>query len=279
MEFHYDIGSIQIRGGGYEFCVQKNIPFCVGTEGCVESFVYNVKCFFEQEYNKVDIIIVTPRVSEAYSAVVEELVIELYQRYNVLYMVVNDYGFLFQIQKYNWKNIILGRTLIRSLSFTPWHKQIVADENETMKQNIMGYNIVHRSKIKLFLDMGVVGVELCQNPYLDETVRFLHENGIKTWLHYNTIIGAIGRTCIYKRHYNAYQKNCCELCANKLEFKISKVWTGRSTEEIDQELMGIDTIPPYFCKENVVYYVVDDTYIPKEIDALIYDCEIYVSKV
>lgn len=60
---------------------------------------------------------------------------EFIKVFNVESIVVNDYGLLYRISKTEGliSEIILGRTLIRTIEDTPWYRLIVESEQEEVK--------------------------------------------------------------------------------------------------------------------------------------------------
>lgn len=228
----------------------------VGTEGCVHKFCECLEALLNSDCMNQIIHLVSPRIPNKYMDRVIDYLEKVREQYNVESIVVNDYGLLYRMKTLGMKyqEIILGRTLVRSLAYTPWSNYIIRDEGDSIKENLLAANIFHKSKIEFFRQYNITGVELCSSPLLKETIEMVHENNIKAYVHLNTIIATIGRTCPIVRMKETSVGECQHLCNECYKVKLNKVWGVNKFmyQEPTQQIK--DLIPDYLVKENVVYY-------------------------
>lgn len=254
----------------------EDIIIGIGSEGCVCKFCSIMDELLqiqhkEDELLKYKIRIITPRVPEKYSDRVIKCISDAIMKFNIDSVVINDYGILYGIKNMIKKEIplIIGRTLMRSLEYVPWSAYMLRHEEEEVKKNLLIPNILHSSKLELFKKFNIVGTELCATMEASTYIDVLQKKGIKVFVHYNTIIGSLGRTCPVVRINNAKIGECVDLCDSYLEVELNKSWGANKSINQDRNL---DIIPKYQCVGNAVYYYKNDNEFQYEIcDGVIYD--------
>lgn len=249
--------------------MDKQHRIAVGTEGCVNKFCKELMEMVEnvREINS-PLTLVTPRVNEIYFEFCIATIVRFCEKYNVEYIVVNDYGVLNRLNNYGYKNIVLGRTLVRSLSYTPWSEYILRDESDNAKDNLQMFNIIHKEKYEFYKKMGIIGFELCYSPKLEEGILKLRNEGFKVFYHSKDIIATLGRTCPISRIYGEEASRCNEKCSKVYKIRLNKVWGANKFMYDEPKAKTRGMVPTYYSIENVVYYKNPSTYIP-EVDVVV----------
>lgn len=244
-----------------------------GTEGCVNKFCKSMEELLTTDLKLKDIHIVTPRIPDKYMEKTVRYIEEVKEKYGIESIVINDYGLLYKLKGIGMKfnEVIIGRTLIRSLAYVPWGNFIIRDENDSMKENLLMANIFHKSKIEFFKEYDVTGVELCQSPLLKETIEILHENNMKAYVYHNTVIATIGRTCPIVRMKKTTAVDCEHLCDTCYKVELDKVWGVNKFMYQDPSQEVRDLVPDYMLKENVVYYITKSPVAEDTADYIIFD--------
>ncbi len=268
----------EIRGTntdfGYDYKIVDSIRF--GTEGCVNKFCYIMSELLGRQLDLEFINIVTPRIPEAYTNQVFDLIVKLDEKYKINSIVINDLGLLYRLKMagLSFNEIIIGRTLVRSVSYVPWGDYITRDESEEVKRNLLMINMYHKSKLELLKNFNVTGVELCFFPLIDEAIEYLHDNGFMVYVHDKSIIASIGRTCPIVRMNNCMASKCEGLCDNSLNIKLSKTWGVNKImfQEPSDEVKKL--YPNFLLHENVVYHFYNSSVSQESLekaDVIVYD--------
>lgn len=256
-----------------QFVATHNELLGVGSERCVHKFCSELKDLLaldrtNKKIGELNFRIVSPRVPEAYVDSVIKYMKEVNDKFNVESIVINDYGILNRLKHIKNFNLqlILGRTLIKSLEYVPWSDYILRNEDENVKRNLLLPNIYHLSKLELFSKFNVEGVELCATPSTEASIIWLKEKGMKVFVHFNTVIAAIGRTCPTARIYKAKIDKCINMCDKDLTLKLKENWGSNC-------VVKTDIVPTYHCIGNTVYYYKENNKLfPYELsDGVIYD--------
>lgn len=249
-----------------------NLRMSIGTEGCAKKFCHDMEeiLSLDEDFN-FELTLVTPRVGEELFYRLVGLIHKICHRYIIKYIVVNDYGVLNELQKSTYENIIIGRTLIRSLAYVPWCENLVVDETPKVKLNLFLPSIVHNAKIEFFKNYHIYGVELCATPLLEMAVNWLNANDVKIFYHYNTTISSIGRTCPYTRLMNNSVTECNYQCSEMLNVKLCQIWNAHSCLYEEKDVPSEFIIPEFFNIENVLYHITkNDEVFSLDVDTVCY---------
>lgn len=258
----------------------NGIVLGIGSEGCVHKFLFEVNKLLEivtenKSLSDLKYRIVTPRVPTKYMDRVAIAIKKMISTLEIDTIVINDYGVMYRLCKVeNIRTpVILGRTLIRSVEYVPWHNYILRDEEEGVRDAILLPNIIHTEKIALFKDYNVKGVELCATKNNARSIKLLKKEGFATYIHYNSIIATIGRTCPVIRMEQKEVDTCQELCNHFLDVNLNKIWGANNLLYIEPTDDARRIIPPYKCIGNVIYYDsnIDEDFPFAECDGLIFD--------
>ncbi len=271
--------NIEIRGIEPKAMVDRPLNgevIGIGSEGCVNKFCYYMKELItlsgtKGKYKDHKIRLVSPRVPEAFTDIVTEYVKSAVETFNIESIVINDYGLLSRLHNEGVRKtpFILGRTLVRSLEYAPWSEYIVRFEEDEVQKNLLIPSIFHSAKLELLNKYNVVGTELCPTRTVGEFIPALKSKGLKVYMHYNTVIASMGRTCPVVRILGAKVGECMHLCDSSVDVKISKGWGLKQTAD-NSNITGI--APLYKCVGNAVYYLVNSSHTPFELcDSVIFD--------
>lgn len=252
----------------------KNEIIGVGSEGCVHDCINKFKALMDlspkHDKTKISFRLITPRIPEKYMDVMLRWIKRLTSELNVHSIVINDYGLLYKINKENFIfcNIILGRTLIRTLEDIPWNDLIIESESKEMKQAIVRSNIMHLEKINLFKSYNVSGVELSPVKSNERIIDELHKCGLQCFIHYNNEIATIGRTCPRLRIANFKGEKCFLECDKVI---IMELVNPYGAYEYSGELQNI--YPTLYNVNNVIYHKknIYDKFEYQNSDGIIFD--------
>lgn len=248
-----------------------DIRYAIGTEGCVNKFNHDMEdILYSNRSFPQGLTLITPRVGEKIFSRFVQLVTRMCENYAIEYIVVNDYGVLNALQLDDIK-IVLGRTLIRSLAYAPWSSNLIRDESEQVKRNLLLPNIIHSSKMDFFKKYHIYAVELCATPMLESAATWLNKEGIKIFYHNDTTIASIGRTCPYARLLHETASCCTYQCEDVLNINICKIWSAKTCLYEDADGPTREVVPKYLNIENVLYYrTEDDTAINSDFDTIVF---------
>lgn len=230
----------------------------VGSEGCVHDFYNKINSFIEskgkEKLNKLRYRLITPRIPLKHMNQVVKKIDEFIKIFDVMSIVINDYGLLYQFNKLNIKhiNIILGRTLIRTMADNPWYKLITENEKEGIREEIVQPNILHFEKVELFKAYGVRGIELSPIKENREAIIKLHDYDIFSFVHFDSEIATIGRTCPYVRMLNKSTYECKENCNKVINIEFEK--TYGITPARDTNNKKLLKFPQFLGVGNVVFH-------------------------
>lgn len=227
----------------------------VGSEGCVHDFYNKINSFiaYKEKFSKLQYRLITPRIPLKHMNRVLQIIDEFIKLFDVMAIVINDYGLLYQFNKLNNKhiNIILGRTLIRTMADSPWYKLITENEKETIREEIVQPNILHFEKVELFKEYGVGGVELSPIKENQEAIIKLHDYDICSFVHFDSEIATIGRTCPFVRMLNKNTYECKQNCNKVINIEFQKSYGIVSPKDTNNK----DSIfPHFFGVGNVIYH-------------------------
>ena len=158
------------------------------------------------------------------------------------------------LSKFNKQNelkfkIILGRTLIRTLEYTPWHDCFTKNEMEDLVQ----INILHTEKLEILKKCNVYGVEMCATHNNINAMKMIQNAGLAVITQYDNIIATIGRTCPVVRWLDEEVGKCNNLCSRsyKLEFVAPG---GVLLKDAEMKNKVAEIVPNLLCIGNVVYH-------------------------
>lgn len=269
----------------YDDCIIE-----IGSESC------SIKCCSELEriskeykrFRNIKFRIVTPKVPQARFSSVLESVLNAYEKLNVCGIIVNDYGILYELSRLNLNvQLIFGRLLVRSEEYEHNYKKRVHPEEKVDMLNCYLYpSILHKKKIELLKKMNVHGVELSPSDSVKDMVENIHDFGLDVYIHYNTLVGAVGRACTYAKNSNISPENCSLLCDTIHHIKLNRMYgTFPEPSESDVNmfannavvgnivyfLMEYENFPYTKCHDTIVdtrFIPLNETYIMKLIEKL-----------
>jgi len=253
----------------------------VGSEGCAHDCIRKLQQLLnmaEKEFlKKISFRIVTPRVPEKCMVSILNLLFEIAKRVKVDSIIINDYGLLYYLDNHYLplSNIILGRTLIRTLADVPWYNLFVETESLETRKSMVQANIMHLEKIELFKKYNVQGVELCPVKANENIIADLQKTGMQCYVHYNNEIATIGRTCPRLRVNKSKAEECAIDCdeAIKIEF-----FQPYGLSKLDSEIANI--YPLMYNINNVIYHSgnVYDKFNYQRSDGIIFDYRFNVAQ-
>lgn len=254
----------------------------VGSEGCVHDcirkFLHLLDLAGKEFLNKICFRIVTPRIPEKYMASMLNLLSEIVARVHVNSIIINDYGLLYYLSKnhLSYGDIILGRTLIRTLADVPWHNLFLDAENFELRESMLQSNIMHLEKVELFKKYNVTGVELSPVKVNENIMSSLHNVGLKCYVHYNSEIATIGRTCPRLRVKKRKAERCDINCDGSILLEFHEPY---SLSKVDAN--GSKLYPTLYNINNVIYHKgnVFDAFEYQRSDGVIFDYRICDAKV
>ena len=246
----------------------------VGSEGCVHDCIRKVLQLMniagKQFLNEISFRIVTPRIPEKCMATMLNLLSEIASRVKVESIVINDYGLLYYLCKNHllFGDIILGRTLIRTLADVPWNNLFWEAESLEMRESMLQANIMHLEKIELFKKYNVKGVELSPVKVNENIIANLQNMGLQCYVHYNNEIATIGRTCPRLRIKKSKAEGCVLDCDKSIELEFSQPY---SLTKLDSKISSI--YPILYNINNVIYHRgnVFDKFDYQKSDGVIFD--------
>lgn len=230
----------------------------IGSEGCVYDFYNKVNKIIMNKNNpkfrKLRYRLIVPRIPEKHMGRIVKSIYEFIQVFDTKSIVINDYGLLHRLNKLNYLSIdiILGRTLIRTLGDTPWYNFIIENEKKEQQDCIIQSNILHIEKLELFKRYGVNGVELSPIKSNQEVIDKLHKFDISSFVHFDSEIATIGRTCPYIRMLHKYAHECKENCDKVINIKLQRAY-GVVTEN-DASSNEEEIFPHFWGLGNVIYH-------------------------
>lgn len=245
----------------------------IGSERCANYFCKQLETILKQGlYKGLRIALVTPKVPNEYFNYLLDLILQLNKVTDIAYIVVNDYGLLYALNKRNIKNIILGRILIRSISYSPWKQFFVKNEDSPLQENLKMVNLIHDSKLKLFKKFNIQGFEICNYDMTDKIIELLHNRDFTAHVHQDTFIATIGRTCPNTRLLKQNPQNCSCSCENPLDINLNRIWiSSLYFKECDKNKC---VIPMLKGRGNAIYYRNTEKSEITHADVLIYDNKI-----
>lgn len=258
----------------------NGIVLGIGSEGCVHKFLFETNKLFERVGEDKSLLdlkyrIVSPRIPLKYMDQVLIAIRKMILTLDIDSIITNDYGLMYRLRKMEniETPIILGRTLIRSIEYVPWHDYILRDEEKNIRDAILLPNIIHTEKIILFKNYNVKGVELCATKNNAQSIKLLKKEGIASYIHYNSIIATVGRTCPTMRMEQRKIGDCQELCDHVLDVNLNRIWGINNLLYVEPTKESRKFIPPYKCIGNILYYDsnIDKSFPFAECDGLIFD--------
>ena len=255
----------------------------LGSESCVHEFYYQAEKLFsfierkDFDISKYKLRIITPRIPQKYFEIIENYLRRFLAIIDIDSIIFNDYGLLHRMyNQLSGVELILGRTLVRGLTYVPWSELILKDETFEMQDIISQLNIMHTPKIKLLKIYGIKGVELCPTINGYKTIDYLHNQEMNVYVNYNNIIASVGRACPLVRMLDKNISNCGQLCKKALNIEF--VRPGGFI--INQKGTYNELIPNFKCVGNMILYhkniFVDFPY--NKSDGVIFDCRLVSGK-
>lgn len=200
----------------------------IGDECCIHKILnFNWKDIVVQlEQSGYMIRFVTPFVPEKYMDDLYTLLFRLckIKKFKVTF---NDFGFLYKCRKLAESGKItpvMGRVITRSIIDCPWHENILAYEDLSLKNAVTGYSAIHNIKWEVFKQYGACEAEL--NFAMTEATDYFKNKGVYITCYADNLLVSIGRHCYSARWYGLDQKNCWNQpeCQNKLSISLDKKW-------------------------------------------------------
>ncbi|MDA8334899.1 MAG: hypothetical protein M0Z41_07915 [Peptococcaceae bacterium] len=231
----------------------------IGSEGCVHKFCLTIRDMLElgeHSAGQLTYRLITPRVPANYTDIVIQNIQTAVTNLRIQSIIINDYGILFRLMREKLEGIqlILGRTLIRSLEYVPWHKYILRNEDAATQEHLLRPSILHSDKVALFKQYNIGAVELCATPLVGDSIELLREHGILSYVHYDSIIATIGRSCPVVRMHRSKIGTCHNLCDTALNVALNRVWGVSQSLYQSPSPAASNITPAYICLGNVIYY-------------------------
>lgn len=246
----------------------------VGSEGCVHDcirkFLHLLELNGKEILNGIPFRIVTPRIPEKYMASMSNLLSEITTRIRVESIIINDYGLLYYLSKncILCGDIILGRTLIRTLADVPWYNLFLEPESTEIRKSMLQANIMHLEKIELFKKYNVKGVELSPVKVNESIIENLHNMGLQCYVHYNNEMATIGRTCPRLRIKKSKAEKCAINCDEPIFLEFYQPY---SLSKLNSDIAG--SYPALYNVNNAIYHKgnVFDKFDYQRSDGVIFD--------
>lgn len=285
MVWETDVMINELRGVSFEDLKQIELfegeIIGVGSEGCVHDCMRKVSQLMgvveKKLSHEISYRIVTPRIPEKYMVSMLNLLSEIASQVKINSIVVNDYGLLYYLNKncIMYGDIILGRTLIRTLADVPWNNLFLETESLEMRESMLQANIMHLEKIELFKKCNVKGVELSPVKVNENIMANLQKMGLQCYVHYNSEIATIGRTCPRLRMRKSKAEGCVLDCDESIELEFSQPY---SLTKIDSKSASV--YPVLYNINNAIYHKgnVFDNFDYLRSNGIIFDYRLCASK-
>lgn len=196
-----------------------------GSESCLFPVFYIDGCwtlFLSLLKKSERLKIVTPRISQIDLRKTIELLERIFALNIPIDIVINDWGLLkYCFIRNNVFKIHIGRQLSRSLIDCPWHEEILENEKSSVQGIMKEHPFNSMRLIRIFEEMGVVGIELNS---LEEgmNLHFLLESNMELSIHEKNYLITCGRTCLAQKILQGIP--CYELCDKQYELELAGKW-------------------------------------------------------
>lgn len=184
-------------------------------------------------------------------------------------LVANDYGVLYELNRCGLSkhfNVWAGRLLEYSFSEVPYLDQMLGNEdiskfsdNAVDARNTFMRAVVQSSynnpyKIRFLKKMHVIGIEGNGIQAQLNSLRSVHESGLRIALHTPLIIAAAARACQVSRFSKLTPPNCASYCDKVIKLKMKEVVPvmGRSAAPADNE--AVELVPSLTVLGNVIHF-------------------------
>lgn len=158
-----------------------------------------------------------------------ELIVKLANKCNNLEIIINDYGLLKSIQNLiNEKkiSIIMGQMLVHSIEEFLWVDDIVGNEDNFIKDNLLLNGFTNTVVIDYFRKFyNLKGVIVNYLPHGMKSASYIKAKGIEVSFIDKYYTMAVARKCHAARYYNVQPSNqCSRLCDSEVKINLEKIY-------------------------------------------------------
>ncbi len=242
--------------------IEKYLNICcntisIGDEGCVwklpsiDEFKELALKILDRKYK---LKVITPRVPQEHFDDIADKIRALSKITKEYTLVINDFGLL----DYCYDNGILpekisiGRSISRSIEECPWYEEMVRNEKDIFKLDLISNSLVEEEKIELLSKYGVDEIESSLLPKAHYAYQWIKKKGWKVNAHIGNITMAYSRNCQYAKYKKLSIGECSEKCNEKVDIKLIKATDGY--RELDVINKCSDKQFEFFIR-TLIYYI------------------------
>ena len=213
----------------------RNISsFSIGHESCVvklfEIFRREPLLQFVREQRELGrpVQILTPFVPERHLEEIKRLLDRLFRQecFRDSVVIVNDLGLMrFVNEQDSHRTIRLGRSMIRSLDYTPWGNAIFEAETEEIRRVVSQATFYDDEKMEFFRNFNVSEIEANLTPGTRESLRNVQHNGFRVCVHQDTFLYGTQRSCHVRRR-NGSNGSCWTACERPEPIQLVELWAA-----------------------------------------------------
>lgn len=238
-------------------CIDDNSNVVFGHEGCIRRINDDEIIEYAELSNnkKCEMRFLTPIVPDKYIERTRNLICKLCEIDKVK-VTFNDYGLLyscFDLIKNDKIVPVLGRILTRSILDCPWSEKISCNENEEIKNAIMGSSLNHKSKLNFLKELLIHEIEI--NCYDQPVIAELKKIGFKVAVHSGNFLISTSRVCYaaYWEH-NPIKDECCKYtCDKKIYIELIKKWSKIKNSFIEPNVYDYKYYSKLYVQGNQVF--------------------------
>ncbi|MBD5534781.1 MAG: hypothetical protein HDQ99_03795 [Lachnospiraceae bacterium] len=255
-----------------QIVTSKNIIIDIGNEGCWIKFCEQMK-FYVEHYKALlgkSVRLVTPKVTQGHVQTVVDCIVELLKLIDVEAIFINDYGVLYSFNKTGIKlNLIYGRLLVFCQEYELGYKTRYCDEEDiNVIKSWSCPSYVYSNKIELLREMQFTGVELCPSDSVKDLLHYDKAPDFSIHMHYDSCIGACGRSCTTARNEKKPIFQCTELCNSVHSIKLDSMYG----QNLKMDKQDIEHFENNILVGNMLYFITKPYNFPYELCAdTIYD--------
>lgn len=205
------------------------------------------------------ITIVTPKVDEFHFAAVVDRIDKIRKLYNIVSIVVNDWGILQHFcETNNHIDLTIGRVLLGSFGYRDSFSDLLLHEEDPLiARNALAPSALHLQKIELFREYGATAVEVCHSPFESDYANSLKKYGLAIHLHINTMLVALSKVCYKSSAINDNQLCNMECSSQPERLQLVHIdgynpLSKHSLNESEYHEL-CDSFPQFYLTGNAVY--------------------------
>jgi hypothetical protein len=217
IRIHYD----QISHDMYHFD-----SIGIGHTGCVHKLMGISDDHIEMLLNRFNNVKVEiPIIFQSHLAKVIDK-IKLWEKYPIG-LIINDFGILYELKFHHLLDkfhISLGRNLVYSFFNCPWYEDILAYEDDQMKELWLESNMDNDQMIDFLQEYHIREIDMDLSMHLKGSIEKLRSKGIKINGFIENPIASISRSCHAVRVFNGKLGECQELCNQPILLEPKQRW-------------------------------------------------------